>query len=815
MKNKLIILFVCLGYLSYSSNYVLDKELLARSKSRIDISAFKQKSSGNLIVTGVYNGNLRAQSLKIDSSFKDDIFLMELDPDLNLIISKPFYFKGNELVNDIAILPTGDFVVTGYFDNSAFDFKEKHASFLLKLNSEFKIIQKKIFSEETDTYIEKMHVDSLGNIFCIGTNKKEIEYEGVKIDSSLEASKFLLKLNKNFEPIYAQQIKSKEELELIYSNISEEGNLTTSFAFKKNVKYQDKQIKSDSLYNSIVLSGDIYNNNEIEYQVVKGDRVILFTNGAKITNNYIDNKQSDIVFNGKAFFQKKYSQLIKHNKDKYLFLESNTKYSGRSDKYLYKQTVFGLIKENLTHKQVGFTYSKPRCVINQKGVYIIESYLERGVSKFKISKHFNCENSVKPDLERIYETCEGIPIKLNLDNAWFVDEDKIYSRSVSFNKAGLKKIVIEDEKGCRHNNFLITRVHKNPRLLDSMIVDANNSIVHDGSINLITDKDNYQFDWNSGDKKSAITNLKSGEYTVKITDTATGCFVNKEFEIKDKESGVDYFRADFTRYQISNNKYQIHFKNTSYGDKLHYAWLIDGELKSRDKDFEYEFSSGTFEVCLLVSKSKIQLSMLAELSSSLSTKTQKLAFDTELFEADFDFRYLSDTKLGFRNLSTENLENPIWKFSDGSDYNQFELEKTFENSGIYEVELEVENIFGEKFSKKDQIIIGELTAQQVEQFKIIEDLKSKINKDNIDLLSYPNPMKTYSCMVYNLISDSKVKIELYNIIGTKRILLQKEQMQQKGNHKLIYENQHNLQQGIYQLVLTVDGVRYNFGLEVE
>ncbi len=79
-----------------------------------------------------------------------------------------------------------------------------------------------------------------------------------------------------------------------------------------------------------------------------------------------------------------------------------------------------------------------------------------------------------------------------------------------------------------------------------------------------------------------------------------------------------------------------------------------------------------------------------------------------------------------------------------------------------------------------------------------------IENSTLSFKTYPNPYSDVTKITYSLKESSKVKLEVYNVLGEKVQTLAEEE-QNKGNYQYTFNNS---EAGIYFLAITVNGKRY-------
>lgn len=720
MKRYLVLTSLFIGLFVHAQTYVKEKSIMAASSKHLDISSLDFLGE-NLLISGSVEDSVVSTFLKIDSSLQRDVFLAIVDSNLNLVSQELFSHRGNQNVNELLVTRDQNFLLTGYSDSPISELEQQSGCYLLQFSKELKMLKKKGISDNPSTYITSLQEDSLGNIYCVGQHTKEFKIGTLHIDSTRVPSMFILKLDKELEPLELKQIKSAEKLELLNNEIVQ-NQLQLSVKFRNQIEIGKKRFQSDSLLNSLVFKTD---GKEFETKIFPGS---VQYNAALSLNEAIDEHSSVQLF-GESIRNKEFSAI----KNNYLFLKTNTQYQNENQTWLYQIADSNIRQLNFTHQFSSVSIAQSHYGVDSAGhVYIADTYLRNGKKEIQLSKYFNCQQARFEQLEPIHLACEGEEIELELRSAnhFFVQADSSVSQKLKLPKTGLIQTRLVDHRGCSTEQFLYANYQQRPRLADSVIRIPSNEYAHDGEIELrMKESKAYQYQWSNGAKNSKLKRLKPGSYQVKVIDSLSGCSADYSFE-----------------------------------------------LSAIGRSSEKQKSSG---------------------------------------EIQFDYRYLNEQEVTFVNLSTEQYSNFQWQFGDGTSSYESQPTHEYQDLGLYQVCLKGEDIYGDHFSSTQELVVGTLTATQVERLRELKELGKQLSHEQVNLLTYPNPMKNYCCVAYHLPEDAEVGIELYNARTLEHYTIQKLSKQTKGVNKLLYENKHNLSAGIYQLILTVDGVRYNFALEVE
>jgi hypothetical protein len=132
-------------------------------------------ASGNVLVTGYFNGAMNAGSTPLVSVGGTDVFVIKLGPDGTPAWSKRFGDTSNQGGAGIAADPMGNVVVTGYFTGSV-DFDAVHLAssggkdvFVAKLGADGSTIWAKGFGDAGGQFGQSIAADGAGNVLVAGT----------------------------------------------------------------------------------------------------------------------------------------------------------------------------------------------------------------------------------------------------------------------------------------------------------------------------------------------------------------------------------------------------------------------------------------------------------------------------------------------------------------------------------------------------------------------------------------------------------------------------------------------------------------------
>lgn len=228
MKNQLktsafiLILFLGTAQLIYAQNLVWAKQQGGTSDDYCN--AIAVDNAGNVYSTGSFSGTADFDSgpgvFNLTSAGLDDIYISKLDASGNLLWAKRIGGVGSDLGFSIAITPTNELVLTGWFSSTA-DFDPGAATvnltsagqedvFIAKFDVSGNYVwAKKIGSTNTDRGTS-IATNSAGDIFLTGYFYLTVDFDPgngiVNITTAGSADAFVLKLSATGNYIWAKTI---------------------------------------------------------------------------------------------------------------------------------------------------------------------------------------------------------------------------------------------------------------------------------------------------------------------------------------------------------------------------------------------------------------------------------------------------------------------------------------------------------------------------------------------------------------------------------------------------------------------------------
>ncbi len=157
----------------------------------------------------------------------------------------------------------------------------------------------------------------------------------------------------------------------------------------------------------------------------------------------------------------------------------------------------------------------------------------------------------------------------------------------------------------------------------------------------------------------------------------------------------------------------------------------------------------------------------------------------------FNIDSVNKGKVYFNATLNPNLQY-FWNFGDGGSSTLFNPQHTYASNGWFKISLRVVDIITKcETSTVDSVLI---------------DLNSSIKLNQMDELSYkiyPNPISTQFTLEYELLENTKIKLELLDIIGRQIQVLLREDKQNAGKHYYKFDSS-SLTSGIYFIRITTN-----------
>jgi len=348
--------------------------------------------------------------------------------------------------------------------------------------------------------------------------------------------------------------------------------------------------------------------------------------------------------------------------------------------------------------------------------------------------------------------------------------------------AGDYTISMTDQKGwIGSGSFTVTSPEVIQLTLETMIMPTCYGY-DDASISVQATGGNggYSYLWNTGEDTNTITKLKSGSYSITVTDK-NNCINTGEYTIQDPELLTVELGEDFAI--CSGQEY--YFWTDVYTT---YQWSLDGNVLGTNRSVKVD-EEGTYSVVVTDEK------------GCTANDDVYIEIRNDLLEADFlmpSEANISDTVVVI-DISWPDPDQVYWSFSEGiksinsQDYYE---EIIFKSEGILRVSLvSTKGACIDSLSKYINITGG--------SGKMGEEAKLGAQETMIKSFAvYPNPST----------GEFSVKVELREVSQAEiRLIKMDNQMlvnQQKSNGSDAYEFEYNLghiSRGVYILRLEVRG----------
>ncbi len=297
--------------------------------------------------------------------------------------------------------------------------------------------------------------------------------------------------------------------------------------------------------------------------------------------------------------------------------------------------------------------------------------------------------------------------------------------------------------------------------------------------------------WDFGDGSTSMeqnpshTYMKTGKYTVKLVvgkDGEKDSLVKEEYIVV-RERLNAAIQANKTLGEVP---FTVEFKDMSTGEKQNWFWDFGDSTTSDQQNPIHTYNeSGTYTVRLIVTD---------DYGADTLVKEDYIEV-LEYMEADFS---ISDTvgrapmSVTFSDLSTGNPDSYTWFFGDNYSSTERNPVHTYDNPGVYSVELMIENkLKTSKENKPNMVIVREGTAVSTFQSKSY----------NLKPLSIP--FSDNISFELDLLRTSAVTLTIHDLYGNKLNTLANGNYN-AGSHRFLF-NGSDLAAGVYFYRLLIDG----------
>jgi serine/threonine-protein kinase len=170
-------------------------------------------SKGNAWILGTFDGTLDLGCRPMFSTSKD-AFLARVDTEGHCLWSRRFGGAGEQISSFIHVYPEGDVLVTGHFSDSM-TFDEVRLVgvgakdiFLARFADDGELRWARGFGSQNSTYVDRMGVDSSGNIHLTGIFTGILNLGGRTLDSGGGLARFVVTLDEEGEHLWSANVES-------------------------------------------------------------------------------------------------------------------------------------------------------------------------------------------------------------------------------------------------------------------------------------------------------------------------------------------------------------------------------------------------------------------------------------------------------------------------------------------------------------------------------------------------------------------------------------------------------------------------------
>ena len=218
-------------------------------------------SEDNLIFTGSFTGLLNIDSTIYKSKYFTDILIAKFNDKSELITSKVFEGKANDLINDIAINKKNEIFLTGSFEkeltvsDNVIKSQGRKDAFFIKLNNNLQLILSKQIGGVYDDYGQNISIDSKDNILLAGSFSDEIHLSKEHyLISNGNLDVFLIKFDENNKIIWTESFGGLANDYQSSIAINASNNIYLAGTFRGEIHKKESRINSSNFSSDIFLA---------------------------------------------------------------------------------------------------------------------------------------------------------------------------------------------------------------------------------------------------------------------------------------------------------------------------------------------------------------------------------------------------------------------------------------------------------------------------------------------------------------------------------------------------------------------------------
>jgi hypothetical protein len=198
---------------------------------------------GSAIVTGLFSGTIDFGGGSLVSSGSDDVFVARLDAGGNHVWSKAFGDAGAQAGNGVAVDASGNVYLTGYF-NGSIDFGGGNLTsaggqdiFVVRLDAAGNHAWSKRFGNSSNQAGGGIAVDATGNVIVVGTFSGSVDFGGGTLTSAGSTDACIAKLAPDGDHVWSKAFGDATAQSGIAVAVDGDGNVFATGAFAGTVNF--------------------------------------------------------------------------------------------------------------------------------------------------------------------------------------------------------------------------------------------------------------------------------------------------------------------------------------------------------------------------------------------------------------------------------------------------------------------------------------------------------------------------------------------------------------------------------------------------
>ena len=201
----------------------------------------------------------------------------------------------------------------------------------------------------------------------------------------------------------------------------------------------------------------------------------------------------------------------------------------------------------------------------------------------------------------------------------------------------------------------------------------------------------WQWDFGDGNGDSiqnpSYSYASSGQYTVELTvETENGCSNNNI-------QPIDIYPLPSASFEVDNECFYnpFYFQNNSSANAINFDWDFgDSSLSDLENPNHQYNSAGTYDVTLIVNSSEFCSDTIVQNVVAYAQPQSNFDVSPTCLGSNSIF----DNNSSITNVDGDEITNYFWDYGDGNTSNEISPIHTYDEEGIYEVDLTVISNYG-------------------------------------------------------------------------------------------------------------------------